>query len=131
ILQGAKQFIPFVIDQAVENSQGQFDKGTAKMVKGFLEGTLQAVQDSRHFLLTVSFRPEGLGLHLEAGIAADSQSNKLLKEAKPAALTGLAELPPGFLGYTAMEWGPEALKKVTPLLLGILGDPEGESGEAL
>jgi hypothetical protein len=50
---------------------------------------------------------------------------------KPSSLGGLETLPTGYLGYTAMEWGPEALKALQPLLLGITGAPEGEQGKAL
>jgi hypothetical protein len=130
-LQGFRQIVPFLLDQAADNAQGQLDKTTVKFMKGFLEGFFQAVADSRHVLLSVSFRPEGLALHVGVGIGKDSSTNKFLKEAKLAPLTGLAALPSGFLGYTALELGPETLKALQPAMLGVLGSSEGAHEKAL
>jgi hypothetical protein len=130
-LQGARQALPFFIDQAAENTAGQLDKTTVKLIKGMMEGMFQAIQDGRHVLVTASFRPEGLGFHAEAGFLKDSQTNKFLKEMKPSPLDGLAALPAGYFGYTEMAWGPEAFKLIQPLALSMMASGEGTNEEAL
>jgi hypothetical protein len=125
-----RQMLLGVIDQAA-GSEGQFDKNTAQLAKMSIEALFQGVQDSKHVLLTTSIRPEGLALHVEVGVGKDTPSNKLLKEAKVGPLTDLATLPPGYVGYQAMELWPAALKALQPLMLVVMGFPEAEGREAL
>jgi hypothetical protein len=126
-IQGVRPLIPLFLDQAAEQTQGQLDKTTVKFAKAFIEGAFQAVQDSRHVLVALSFKPQGLALHVGAGLTVDSPTNKFLKENKPAALSP-AGLPPGFFTYTAMAFGPEAFKTFMPAAVGMLGS-EGANEE--
>ena len=126
MLQGARQFLPAMIENA-----GQIDQSMVKFIKAYFEGIFQAIQDSKHLLLTVSVPPEGLAIHFEAGFGKDTPTNKFLAVVKPAALTGLDSLPPGYLGYAAMAWGPEGFKTIEPLMRGFFATSEEADTKAL
>jgi len=131
MLQGVRQMVGPLIDQAAENAPGQLDKETAKSTKEYIDGLFQAIQDSKHLLVAVALPPEGVALHVQAGFAKDSSTNKILAKIKPAPLSKLETLPPGYCVYMAMEWGPEAFRTIEPLLLGVLGAPAGAHAKAL
>ena len=56
------------------------------MAKNIFAGFFQGFEDSRTFVLSLQFPPEGLALHGGVQIAAGSQTNDVLKALKPADL---------------------------------------------
>lgn len=126
-LQGVKQLIPAML----ENAPGQ-TKSMVKLMKAYVEGMFQAVEDSKHLLVTAAIPPEGLALHIEIGFGKDTATNRFLTQLKPTHIKGLDTLPPGFLGYAGIApWGPEAFKTFEPMLRGFLGSSEGADAKAL
>jgi hypothetical protein len=114
-----RQLLPLLMGQVAQS--GQVDKGQMEMIKRFGEGIFQLIDDARTFVLATDFRPEGFSLHTQVAVADDSKSNSLLKDAKPAALDGLAKLPAGHLGYWAMQLSLELLKAIQPFIIGTMG----------
>jgi hypothetical protein len=127
IIKKRKLDLAGLIDQDGEESD-KLDKAQAETIKGIAGALLQLVDDSSYFFLSCDFRPQGLALHLSAGLAADSKTNLVLKTMKPSPLTGLEALPAGFTTYTAVDLGPEALKAFRPLVTCMLA-PSGERGD--
>src|SRR5262249_23871288 len=82
-------------------------------------------------LLTVHFQPNGLGIRGHVQIAADSKTDGLLRDFKPAALGELARLPEGQMFYTAMEMSPAMLTSFGPLMYGVAHDPDSKEGKAV
>src|SRR5207244_3374257 len=64
------------------------DKNTADMAKRVLAPMFQAVSDCTAVLVSVDLRPEGVLLHTEVEVAADSKTNGLLKEWKSLPVAG-------------------------------------------
>jgi hypothetical protein len=108
----------------------QLDKNTLEMVKAMYDGMFQLVEDSRAFLITTDFRPEGLALHLQAQVGDDTKTNSILKIAKPGSLEALGQMPAGSMGYLAMAVSPDLLKKFS-LLVGFPPGAEGDEGADL
>jgi hypothetical protein len=127
MLTGVKQLIPAML----ENAPGQ-SKSMVKFMKAYIEGTFQAIEDSKHLLVTLTIPPEGLALHIDAGFGKDTSTNKFLTQLKPAHVGGLDNLPPGFLAYAGIApWGQEAFKTIEPMLRGFFGVAEGADAKAL
>jgi hypothetical protein len=110
---------------------GGANKANLEMVKLVMDPAFQAFEDSKAFLFTIEFRPEGLALHAEATVAPDSKTNVLLKAAKPTAMSEMAGLPAGRITYTASHLAPEYLKKFGPFVYGITNDPDSKEAKAL
>jgi hypothetical protein len=122
-----RQLLPLLMGQVAQS--GQVDKGQMEMIKRFGETIFQLIDDARTFVVAADFRPEGFSLHTQLAVAEDSKTNSLLKDAKPAALDGLAKLPAGHLGYWAMQLSPELLKTIQPFIIGTMGsDPKSVKG---
>jgi hypothetical protein len=103
-----------------------------KFMKAYVEGMFQAIEDSKHLLVTLTIPPEGVALHIDAGFGKDTPTNKFLTQLKPEQVTGLETLPPGFLAYAGIApWGSEAFKTFEPMLRGFLGSSEGADAKAL
>lgn len=127
MLQGVKQFLPAML----ENAPGQ-SKTMVKFMKSYVEGMFQAVEDSKHLLLTLTIPPEGLALHIDAGFGKDTSTNKFLTQLKPVHITGVDTLPPGFIAYAGIApWGQDAFKTFEPMLRGFLGSSEGVDTKVL
>jgi hypothetical protein len=110
---------------------GGANKGNLEMMKLVIDPAFQAFEDSKAFLFTVEFRPEGLAIHAQATVEPDSKTNSLLKASKPTAMTELAGLPAGRLTYTATHLAPELLKKFGLLVYGISNDPDSKEAKTL
>ena len=122
-----RQLVPLLMGQVAQT--GQVDKGQMEMIKRLIGGVFQLVEDSRTFIIATDFRPEGLSLQTQVIVAPDSDSNSLLKNAKPTSLDGLTRLPAGHLGYWATEVSPELLKALQPFISGTAGaDPKAVKG---
>jgi hypothetical protein len=112
----------------VENL-GKTDKAQMRLVKMMLDALFRTIQDSRSLVYTLSFEPEGLAVHVQAGLAKDSTTAKYLKDMKPSALTGMSRLPAGYMTYTGMELDPQVYKLMQPLTQGVFADPATDEGK--
>jgi hypothetical protein len=110
---------------------GGANKANLEMMKLVMDPAFQAFEDSKAFLFTIEFRPEGLALHAQATVAPDSKTNVLLKAVKPTAMTELAGLPAERMVYTASHLAPEYLKKFGPFVYGITNDPDSKEAKTL
>ncbi len=113
-----KAFRP-LIDFAMQQAAAQADKAQIEMAKAFINGIFQFVEDSRGFLASVDFRPEGLAMHVQGRVGADTKINGFLKSAKTAPLTDIETLPVGKMTYTAAILDGEMLKMIGPFLQGM------------
>jgi hypothetical protein len=110
---------------------GGANKGNLEMMKLVMDPAFQAFEDSKAFLFSIEFRPEGLAIHAQATVVADSKTNALLKASKPTAMTELANLPADRLTYNAAHMAPAFLKKFGPLVYGITNDPDSKEAKTL
>jgi hypothetical protein len=120
-----------LLEFAMQQAGGQMDKHTLEMMRAFANGAFQFVEDSRAFLVAGDFRPEGLALRLLAQVGSDTKINSYLKDSKPAALTDIAKLPSGQMGYYAAQFSPSIFKLYAPLVQGMIGEGEGKEAKAL
>jgi hypothetical protein len=126
-IQAFKPLLEFGLQQA----GGQLDKNSLDVVKAIFNGIFQFVEDSRGFLLAAEFRPEGLALHTQARIGADTKIDSYLKKSKPAAFTELSKLPAGRMGYWGVHIGPELAEAFQPFLTGMFADAEGKENKGI
>jgi hypothetical protein len=119
-----RELIETVMDQVP--AAGGVDKNSAEMVKKVYGGLFQLIQDGKALVVSFDFRPEGLNLHLQAQVGADTPTDQILKEQKPAALTELGSLPAGMVNYAASQFGPNLLKSMAPYLYGAAGGDDGK-----
>ena len=127
-LKAARQFM----EAAIEAGPGAgTDKQSAEMAKAMFGAVFQMLDDGRALVLALEFRPEGLAVHLQAQVGADTPTNKLLKDQKPVALDAVATLPAGLLSYSATgPMGSDLLKAMAPMIYGVTST-EGEGKKAL
>jgi hypothetical protein len=125
-----KAFRP-LIKLFMAQGAAQLDKTQAEMIEAMFNGFFQFLDDSRGFLAAGEFRPEGLALHFQAQVGADTKINSFLKTSKPSSLDDLGKLPAGQMGYWAMKGGAEISKALGPYLMGMMGDSEGKDNKAL
>jgi hypothetical protein len=122
-IRGARQFMELAIEAM---PAGGSDKQSAEMAKKFFGGTFQVIEDGRALVLAFEFRPEGLALHLQAQVGAETKTNDVLKEQKPAPLDALGSLPGGMTSYTATALGDSVLKAMAPMMYGAAAGDEGK-----
>jgi hypothetical protein len=122
-----KAFRP-LLEFGLQQASAQLDKNTLEMTKAMFNGVFQFLEDSRVFLVAAEFRGEGLAIHLQTQVGADTKINSYLKNAKSAPLTNLGTLPADQLGYFSMLVHPEMLKAFGPLMQGFVS--EGDQAKA-
>ncbi|HEY1379190.1 MAG TPA: hypothetical protein VGF55_20475 [Gemmataceae bacterium] len=105
---------------------GGVDKSSVEFMKAFYGGAFQAVEDGRAFLAALDFRPEGMNLHLQFQVGADTKTDAKLKGQKPAVLDAVGTLPAGMTVYTASHATGDLLKALAPMLYGAVSG-EGEA----
>ncbi|HEY1861864.1 MAG TPA: hypothetical protein VGG61_16000, partial [Gemmataceae bacterium] len=110
---------------------GGANKNSIEMIKLVMDPAFQAFEDSQAFIFTAELRPEGLAVHAQATVGADSKTNDLLKAAKPTAMPELALMPAGQVTYAAMHMAPAYLKKFGPYMYGVVNDPDSKEAKAL
>jgi hypothetical protein len=115
------------LEQAVDATP---DKSTADMIKRVYAPIFQAVGDSTALLVSADLRPEGVLLHVETEVPADSKTNALLKSWKTLPTTELAKLPAGSMVYSGMAYTPALMKEMGALAYGVV-DPESAEGKAI
>jgi hypothetical protein len=106
------------------------DKSTAEMAKRVYAPMFQAALDSTAVLLAVDLRPEGLLLHTEVEVAADSKTNAMFKGWKSLPASEMAKLPGGSMLYSSMSYTPAVMKAFGSLAYGFV-DPDGKEGKAI
>jgi hypothetical protein len=110
---------------------GGANKNSIEMVKLVMDPAFQAFEDGQAFIFTAELRPEGLALHAQATVGADSKTNELLKAAKPTAMAELGLMPAGQVNYAAMHMAPAYLKKFGPYIYGVVHDPDSKEAKAI
>jgi hypothetical protein len=125
-----KAFKP-LLEFGLQQAGGQLDKNSLEMVKAVFNGFFQLLEDSRGFLLGVEFRPEGLALHNQVLIGADTKIDAFLKKAQSAPFRDLPKLPAGQMGYFGTHFGPELYEALQPFITGVFADPEGKESKAI
>jgi hypothetical protein len=115
------------LEQALEGSP---DKSATEMIKRIYAPIFQAVSDSTALLVSADLRPDGVLLHTEVEVPADSKSNTLLKGWKALPTTDLAKMPGGSMTYTSMAYTPELMKTLGSLSYGFT-DPDSKEGKAI
>jgi len=122
-IRGARQFMELAIEAMPASGT---DKQSVEMAKTVFGGVFQLIEDGRAFVVGFDFRPEGLALHLQAQVGAETKTNKFLKDQKPAPLESLGTLPAGLTSYTASALGDAMLRALAPLMYGASGTDEGK-----
>jgi hypothetical protein len=102
------------------------DKKQIELIKILAGGLLQIFDDSQNTLLTIEFRSQGLAVHTELNVKANTKSNKVLKAMKPSPLAGLKSLPSTYMSYIAADFGADALKALQPVMKGFLASADEE-----
>jgi hypothetical protein len=116
-------------DLGLQQAGGQMEKEQLEMAKTIINGMFQLIEDSRGFLLTGEFRPEGFALHTHILASAESKTNAFLAKAKPEALSGLPSLPADQMGYFAVHTDAELVKLLAPFMLGMVASSDGDDAE--
>jgi hypothetical protein len=116
------------IDQGIEQSP---DKSSAEMAKRFIAPMFQAVADSTAVVASADLRPEGVLLHVELEVAADSKTSATLKEWKSIPLADLHKLPAGQMAYDGMAYTPALMKELMPLQYGMTAGSDSEEDKAV
>lgn len=112
-----REFMMTMLDQA----GGQVDKNQMESAKKIYGVLFQVVLDGRAFVAGLDFRPEGIAIHMQAQVGAETDSGQALKNQKPSALELFGKLPAGQVMYTAVDMPPEAMKTMLAGLQGIGG----------
>jgi hypothetical protein len=94
------------------------DQGGEQMVLGMSALLFQAVQDSGAALALAEFQPDGLRLHAQTRIRAETKTSALLKTFQPTPLADLARLPAGQFAYSALRIEPALLQRFPAWLYG-------------
>jgi hypothetical protein len=116
-----------LIEQGLDQAP---DKNVAEQAKRIFTPLFQAVGDSTGVLLTFDLRPEGVLLHGEVEVPADSKTNAYLKDWTRLPAADLARLPAGQMIYSNMALTPALLKEIGALSYGVL-DPDSAEGKAI
>jgi hypothetical protein len=110
---------------------GGANRANMEMAKLIIGPLFQAFEDGKDFVFCVELPPQGLALHAQVTVAADSKTNLLLKASKPTAMAELSGLPAGRTAYTAMHLAPALVKDFGPFVYGIISDPDSKEGKTL
>jgi hypothetical protein len=120
-IKAARQFMETILDTMPGGNKQSIDTAKAMYAAIF-----QLVEDGRAFVAGFDFRPEGLALHLQTQVGADTRTNRLLREQRPSNLEALGTLPAGQTVYTAADIAPALLKTLAPIMFGISGTEDGK-----
>jgi hypothetical protein len=107
------------------------DRGTAEQVKRLFAPLFQAISDSTAVLVSADLRPDGVLLHAETEVPANSPTNAMLKEWKSLPVAELSKLPAGQMIYSAMAYSPALMKELGSLAFGITADADSKEGKAV
>lgn len=102
------------------------DPQQAEAAQKMIGGLFQAMLDSRGFVVAADFRPEGLALHVQSRVGAETESNAFLKSQKPAALAGIGTLPSDQMVYMTALLSPDSMKSIMTI-----GQGAGTPNEAM
>src|SRR5262249_25641455 len=83
------------------------------------------------FMLGAEFRPEGVALHTNVQVGADTKVNNYLKKGKQSALTEVGTLRAGQMGYWALQADPELFDAFQPFVAGMFTDADGKQSQAI
>lgn len=109
--------------QLLDATGGQLEKSQLEAAKKLYSGMFQVVLDGKALVVGLDFRPQGIALHMQAQVKADTSTAKSLAAEKPSNLEQFGKLPSGQVMYTAMQLSPETMKS---LMFGMQGLNIGE-----
>jgi len=104
-------------------------QGNPELLKKIFGNLFQAIEDSRALLFTFEFRPEGLAIHGQDQVGAETQTNLMLKDLKPASLAGLDQQISGKTAYSAFHLDEPMVKALTSILFGVQVGDDKENKE--
>ncbi|MBX7103209.1 MAG: hypothetical protein K1X57_03965 [Gemmataceae bacterium] len=110
-----REFVMTMMDQA----GGQLEKGQLEAAKKMYGALFQLVLDGEGMVFGLDFRPEGIALHMQAQVGAETESGQVLKSQKPSGLEQIGKLPGGQLMYTGVDVSPESMRALTSGLQGL------------
>jgi hypothetical protein len=114
-----RQQVTAMIDQ-VGPLFGGGNEAMLDMVKSMYAGLFQAVEDGQSALLSVDFRPEGIALHIQERVGADSKTNQVLKSFHSTDFAQFGRLPSGAMFYTGMNVDAKTMQQLQPWVFGML-----------
>lgn len=130
-IKAVRQLTETLMQQARTIGAGGIDKNTLEMVKNLYVGIFQLSEDCRSFLLAFDFRRQGLAIHSEIQVGADTKTNSYLKSSKLYPLKQIASLPTGQLGYSAVGFDSGLMKALRPYLQGMMSGPGEKPSRAM
>jgi hypothetical protein len=110
---------------------GQGNESYVELFKSMSGSLFQALTDSRAALVSVDLRPQGVALHAQVRVGADTPTNTALKKFPVTDLKQLESLPAGSMIYTATEVNAALLKTFQPLMYGVLTKGTGVDPKSL
>jgi hypothetical protein len=126
----AREEITKTIDQLTQGGDDS-QKKAVEMFKKAIGPVFQGIEDTQGVVLTVDFRPGGLGLHVEATVREGSTTAALLQDSKPVPLKELDRLPPGQAYYLGMKTSSALYKGLGGMMFGIVPNPDSKEAKAV
>jgi hypothetical protein len=105
---------------------GGANKEQMEFFKLIFSSMFQGIADGRALVVALDFRPEGLNVHAQFQVGADTKTNSFLKDQKPTGLDAIGQLPAGLMSYTASDLTGDLLKSMAPIIYGAASS-EGEA----
>jgi hypothetical protein len=118
-----------LIDIVLNMGGGGIDKKQIEMVKGFFEGFLQVFDDGHAAVLSVDFRPDGLGFKLLAQFQPKTDTSNFLAPLKLNKLDAMTTLPSGQMTYTGMRLDPKVSKALISLISKVSADDDDDDAK--
>ncbi|MFO0808428.1 MAG: hypothetical protein U0746_07380 [Gemmataceae bacterium] len=124
IKEGKDQFLALL-----DGVGGQIDKAQLESAKAVYSSIFQLIEDGKAFVIGVDFKPDGLAITLNTQVGSDTKTNELLKDVRPALLDEFGKLGSGYTTYSASQFGPAMLKRMSSMAYGMV--PEGAGRKAV
>ncbi|HLJ98172.1 MAG TPA: hypothetical protein VKU02_33740 [Gemmataceae bacterium] len=96
-------------------------KANLQILQTMIGALFQATADSRAAVAGVEFRTDGLALHTQVDVSANTKTDQYLKNFSLASGSDLATLPAQQMGYWTIKLGPDSLKASAWMKTMILG----------
>jgi hypothetical protein len=100
---------------------GKGNEGLIEIAKVFYGAMFQVQEDSQTVLLSLDFQPQGLAVHVQARVGADSKTGRTLKTFHRDDFKSLARMPTHQLIYAGMDVDGKAWQQFMPWMYGVMG----------
>jgi len=100
------------------------DKATQEMVKAFMNGLFQVLEDGKGLMFGVEFRPEGLNFRMAIAFKDETPSNEFLTKLKLSPFAELEKLPGGQMSYSGSRLDEPLRKALNAYLMNALASTE-------